>query len=369
MTDKIRILIDCHVFDGTFQGTTTYLRGLYQEMVNDKGKAFYFASNDSKALQQIFGTADNIHYVNYSSHNKFYRLLIDIPRLIKAHKIDYAHFQYIVPPFKYCKYINTIHDVLFLDYGQYFPLGYKIKNKLLFSWGARHSDIVLTVSEYSKTQIEKHFGIRNVTVTPNAIDAVFFETYDKEKIKAVVQSQYGVHNYWIFISRWEPRKNHHRLLKVFVENTYFKDYYLVLVGDKAIENPEFYDLYDSLDPFIKDKVKILSKINFQDLLLLLRGAELSVYPSIAEGFGIPPLEAAAASVPSVCSNTTAMADFYFLEEGLFDPLSVEDMNDKIKAVLKVKNLEPKKTAVRKIFSWSISATKLSTIIDMDSANK
>ncbi len=117
---RLKIFIDCHIFDDGFQGTTTYLKGMYGVLIKDKTKQFYLAAVDVERLKTIFGTAENVHYVRYKSHGKFYRLLIDIPGIIKRNEIDYAHFQYITPPFKYCKYINTIHDLLFLDYPHYF---------------------------------------------------------------------------------------------------------------------------------------------------------------------------------------------------------------------------------------------------------
>jgi len=356
MTKNLKIFVDCHVFDESFQGTTTYIRGLYQELIKDKNKHFFLASNDIEIIKNIFGEADNIHYLSYLSPNKFYRLLFDIPRLIKKHKIDYAHFQYIVPPIKHCKYINTIHDVLFLDYPEYFPLLYRIKNKFLFKWSANFSDVVLTVSEFSKQRIQHHFGTKAITITPNAVDTVFFEPYDKGAIQKQVQSQYNLKNYWICISRWEPRKNHHFILEAFIQNKYYEKYQLVFVGDKAIPNPKFNMLYEGLSKEIKDQIIILNKVNFTDLLLLLRGASLSVYPSVAEGFGIPPLEAVAAQVQSICANTTAMSDFHFFKFTLFGPFDLADLKNKIEWALNHPvNPELSKIVSQK-YNWKSSAS-------------
>lgn len=357
-TMPCKIFVDCHVFDGSFQGTTTYLKGMYLEMIQDKSIQYFFAAKNIVHLKSIFGTHHNVHYLQYQSHNKFYRLLIDIPKLIKANKIDFAHFQYIVPPVKYCKYITTIHDVLFLDYPEYFPKSYQIKNKLLFKWSAKKSDINLTVSEFSKQQIQKHFNINTIKITPNAVDPLYYEEYDKNEYKKKIKEKYHIEKYWIYISRWEPRKNHDTILKVFVENEYYKEFSMVFIGNKSIENESYNTYYNELNDEIKSKIITLNKVDFQSLLLLLRGADLSVYPSFAEGFGIPPLESVAAKIPTACSNTTAMHDFKFMHGNQFDPSDSENMQEIIQKTLREKFDDKKIEVLKSQYNWRLSAAIL-----------
>ncbi|AXG73693.1 glycosyltransferase family 1 protein [Flavobacterium arcticum] len=359
---QLRIFVDCHVFDGGFQGTTTYLKGIYGELIKDETKQFYLAAFDVENLQKVFGTAKNVHYVRYASHGKFYRLLIDIPRIIKRNDIDFAHFQYITPPFKYCKYINTIHDLLFLDYPQYFPLTYRLVKGFLFRYSAKLSDLVVTVSPYSKAQIENHYKIQNVIVTPNAVDAAFFEKYDKKTIHDTVTKKYAINDYLLFVSRWEPRKNHDMLLKVFVEQEYYKNYSLVFVGQPAIANPQFDVLYQSLPAEVSAKILILNKVSFDDLLQLIRGANVCLYPSKAEGFGIPPLESAAAGVATACSSATAMADFDFFGNTLFDPDSEGAMHIAIQNALSNTNTQEISDIIRQKYDWKKSAYILNSYI-------
>ena len=354
----IKILVDCHVFDGSFQGTTTYLKGIYLEMIKEKSIEFYFVANNIDRIKAIFGKQDNVHYLKYKRHNKVYRLSIDIPRLIKQNKIDFAHFQYIVPPVKYCKYINTIHDILFLDFPEYFPKSYQIKNKFLFKWSAKKSDINLTVSEFSKQKIENYFNIQDIQITPNAVDPVYYEKYDKVECKNQVREKYNLDKYWLYISRWEPRKNHDTLLKVFVENKFYKDYSLVFIGDKSIDNKAYNDYYSKLPNEIKSKILTLNKIDFSELLLLLRGSDLSVYPSYAEGFGIPPLESIAAGIPTACSNTTAMADFKFLKGNEFNPSDKENMFEVISKTLFEDFDSNKIEQLKSQYNWKLSAEVL-----------
>lgn len=355
------ILIDCHVFDQSLQGTTTYVKGIYLELVKDKTKNFYFVSHTYN-LEEIFGTQENVHYIKFKSKNKFYRLLVELPQIIKKHKIDYAHFQYIVPPLKRCKYIVSLHDVLFLDYPKYFPFIYKVSKKILYKYSAKYSDIVLTVSEFSKKRIEHHFNLQNIYITPNAVEASFYESYDKLQVQKQVLEKFGIQNYFLFVSRWEPRKNHHLLLKFFAEKEYYKEYNLVFLGDEAIENKEYNNYYKSLSEEIKSRIFKLNKISFQDLLLINRAAKLSVYPSIAEGFGIPPLESIACGIPTVCSNTTAMSDFDFMSDCLFNPYDAIDLDKKIKVALSDQNLVEKKEKVYKKYNWSIAAKQIQNAI-------
>ncbi len=363
MRNKIRILVDCHVFDGTFQGTTTYLKGIYSKFILDDNYHFFLTSNNATFLKTVFGDRDNVTYLQYKFTNKFARLLYDIPALIHQYKIDFAHFQYIVPPIKNCKFIVTIHDILFMDFPEYFPLSYRLRNAMLFKRSALKSDIVLTVSEFSKEAIQKHFKINQVTVTPNAVDPIYFEPYDKVAVKTNVYLKYGLKDYWIYVSRWEPRKNHVSLLKVFVENDYYKDYSLVFVGNEAIEDKKYSNYYEALPTDIKSKIKTLRNIDFSDLVLVVKGADLSVYPSFAEGFGIPPLEALAAHVPSICSNTTGMSDFTFMKSMQFSPDKMSEMKSSIETNLNCPFDNEVLHQMEEVYNWDLSVLKLKLAIE------
>jgi len=289
--------------------------------------------------------------------------------LIKKHKIEYAHFQYVVSPIKSCKYIVSLHDVLFLDYPSYFPFFYRFFKRILFRFSAKKSDIVLTVSEYSKSRIKHHFNVERIYVTQNAVENVFFESFDKKNAINEVYNKFNVLNYFLFVSRWEPRKNHLLLLKVFVEKRYYQNYNLVFIGNHALDDKEYKKYFNSLSDEIKATVFKFSNISFQDLLLFNRGATISVYPSIAEGFGIPPLESIACEVPTVCSNTTAMADFYFNQDCSFNPLDANGLVRAIENALNEKNIMKKKKAVLERYNWCFAANQFQNALEENSSKR
>jgi len=362
------IFVDCHVFDTGFQGTRTYIQGLYSELITKKDLHFFLVSSNPDHLENVFGNHSNVTYLKYKYQNKFLRLLVDVPQIIKKNKIDFAHFQYIVSPFKRCKYIVTTHDILFVDFPQYFSFFSRILNTFLYKQSAKSSEIRLTVSKYSKQKIQQHFGLSNYEITPNAIDDVFFEDYNKDLIKNEVAQKFSLKNYIIYVSRWEPRKNHHMVLKAFSDLELYKEYELLFIGNDTVGNPQYDKIFDTLDSEIKEKIVTLKNTDFPTMLLLLRGADASVYPSLAEGFGIPPLESVAAKIPTISSNKTAMSDFSFFNDFYFDPNNQAEFNIKLQKILKenVKSdFEAISQEIKEKYSWKKSAEILYNLIKSD----
>ena len=170
---KIKIIVDAHIFDHSFQGTATYIHGLYTALVENEQVEITLGAHDTDHLQSIF-TDPRFKFVALKSDSPYKRLLFEYPSLIKEGKYDYAHFQYIVPFFKNTRFINTIHDVLFLKFKNLFPWSYRVSKGNLFRFSAKRSDIILTVSDYSRKHIAHDFKIKesSIYVTPNAVSAL-----------------------------------------------------------------------------------------------------------------------------------------------------------------------------------------------------
>jgi glycosyltransferase involved in cell wall biosynthesis len=311
----MRLLVDCHCFDyGEAQGINTYLRELYKAMIPMASDiTFIFAAQNLDRIQKIFGEGKNIEYLQLGTHSKYYRLAIEFPKLIKTHSIDWAHFQYTTPLIKKCKYITTLHDILFEDYPNEFPLSYRISKHILFKASAKNTDLLLTVSNYSKERIAKIYNIEedNIFVTHNGVSQDY-QHIDKQEARNRIKEKYGIEKYILYVSRFEPRKNQQALLRAYKHlNLSQKGYKIVFIGIKSLLCAEFDMELSTCDSETKKNIHLFENISYQDLKNWYAGAELFVYPSKAEGFGIPPLEAGACLTPVICNNQTAMRDFDF----------------------------------------------------------
>lgn len=346
---KIKILVDGHVLDGKHQGTSSYISGLYSEMSKREECEIFIATEKEASVVKYFNNSINVTWLPLTSKNKYQRLSFEFDSLARKIKADYSHFQYITPLTKSNKWINTIHDVLFLDFPENFPLSYRIQNYCLFKLGAMRSDILLTVSEYSKQRISAHFNTsaQDITVTPNAIDDIS---------SVVGQAVTGLENtqFFIYVSRFEPRKNQHLLIESFLKSNAANSAKLVLVGAPALPYPEL-DKYLTRD--FNDKIIHLQGIDKSELVWLYQNAVAALYPSKGEGFGIPPLEAMAIGCPSYSADNTALSELIPYLSGTFDnnETRIVTLFNKIEQEDKKLNLKDKSKQVITMFNWANSA--------------
>ena len=361
----MRILVDSHVFDGMFQGSRTYIEGLYKEMIAQRPDwEFYLLAHDIDNLKAIFGDADNITFLKLKATNKYKRLLIEIPRHIKKNKIDYAHFQYVVPLQKSCKFIVTIHDILFEEprFKKYFTTAYRKKNGLLFKRAAKQADVLLTVSEYSKQKISNiyHRQEQDIFVIPNAVEP------STSASDINISEKYGCGKYLLYVSRIEPRKNHRGLVEAYLSLQLDKnDYELVFIGKQDIPDASLDKLIHENKDRLKDKLHFYENIPDEDMKSFIAQSEIVVYPSFAEGFGIPPLEGAIQKKQVVCSSATAMAEFDFFRYHI-DPANSNELEDAIVSALTDNDqlyLENVVNTILEKYNWRRSAKDLISILE------
>lgn len=369
----IRLFADAHVFDGEYQGSRTFIKELYSQLALNDTLHLFLAAYDIDHLKTYFPESANITYIKYSSKSRILRLLIEIPAILKKHHIDYAHFQYIIPVFKPCRFIVTTHDVLFNDCPQYFSKWYRIQKNFLYRYAVKRADILTTVSDFSKQSISRYFKINpgKIHVIPHGVATVFFEAYHKAEAQSIISSKYKTGQIILYVSRFEPRKNHALLLKAFVSlELCSKGYTLVLAGHRSLPVPEFDRFLQSLPEAVQKRVLLLNRLDDAELRWFYKAAAVFVYPSAAEGFGMPPLEAAALGVPVLCNNRTALSDFTFLKANHFDFINDSVLKDRLTAALNCagdnSELAAIRTFIKQNYTWAKAATAFVKLIEQNS---
>jgi glycosyltransferase involved in cell wall biosynthesis len=366
------IFIDCYVFEGEFQGTRTFIKEVYTKLFyleslreSSLRNRYFLICYEPENVKNEFINYDFLVFIKPKFKNRVIRLLFEYPIIILKNKINLAHFQYIVPPIKFCKYVNTIHDILFCENPDFFPLKYRIKNYILFHISYLLSDIVTSVSKNSIESIKRNFYFKKaIYLTPNGVNEDYFN-YSSNLTSEEFLSINKLRNYLLFVSRFEPRKNHFNLLKAYVQGFYYHKYDLVLIGSKTLKYSDFNEYFDSMDEEVKSHVRILHDGVTNSLLMeYYFHCSSFIYPSLFEGFGIPPLEASAMGKHVICSNTTAMEDFSFYSQTHIYP-SVDNLNFQIANINSgVNNLSEIKNIISNRYNWNNTAS-----VFMDIFNK
>ena len=366
---QLKIFVDGYHLNKEHQGTKTYVRELYKEFAKQNPDILIFIGCFKDLnIERGFVSYKNIRFIYYKQSNRVLRMFFEIPKIISDNKFEYAHFQYVIPfvTSKSCKYIVTIHDILFNDFKNYFSKAYRLKRNFLFKYSAKRADFLLTVSNYSKDRIKSHYKLDNkeILITPNGVSEDFFKETEKSESIKYINTKFGINNYILFVSRIEPRKNQQSLLKAFLEMNDQK-VHIVFIGFKSINNIEFDSILDSLNSEQKSKVHIFQNISDNDLFYFINAARIFAYPSLAEGFGIPPLEAGAMKIPVVCSNKTAMSDFDFFKKNLIDADDVESLKASLKNNLYNDNeshLAFVQKSIKEKYHWKKASDVLTDII-------
>lgn len=334
---KIKIFVDAHGFDTPYQGVQSFLLHLYNALLQYYPQLdIYMGSYYTERIRQAFPLLPINNILPYKSlRPAAVRFVRDIPRLLKQHYFDFAHFQYIAPrPQAGCQYIVTLHDVLFKDYPQSFSWGFRQTRNQLFGSSIKKAAIKTTVSTYAQERIAHHYQIplAQLHIVPNAIPPLCDTVPKRDEAIGLIKTKYGIDNFILYVSRIEPRKNHLLLLQTWLELELYKQGIpLVFIGssrDAGRKSAPLLRAMRQLPTEARPFFHHIEQVDGQWLPIFLRAARLFVYPSIAEGFGIPPLEAASAGTPVLCSDATAMQDFSFFKNHCFTPHD--------KQVLKVK---------------------------------
>jgi glycosyltransferase involved in cell wall biosynthesis len=312
-------------------GTETYARGLLKGLADSDGRDDFvvFLNRDAEDWPLPEGKGFTRVVCDVRASSRGWRYLYEqtvLPRLAREYSLDVVHsLGYTCPLFISCKSVVTIHDMNYVAFGATFPILRRSALRWFVREGAQRADHIITVSGFSRDEIVRHLGVPvdKLTVIHEAPHP------SRERlIEASSETLYGSlplrKPYWVAFSSESPNKNIPNLLRAIarVRSEHRVRSQLVLIGHRP-RGEEITAL--SAD----DDIVWTGYISDTDVAVIVSGAQLMIFPSFYEGFGLPVVEAMASGVPVACSHAASLPEVAGDAALYFDPAAPADMAEKI----------------------------------------
>lgn len=373
---KIGIITD--FVDGNLGGIGTYTHNLIQQLNEiDEFNQYYLIHGESKDIQ-VYKTNEEILIKKYSfskGSRSIWRYFSTPLKLKSMKQLDIVHDTYEIGPLSFkmpFKRIITVHDLSPFLFPDTFSSSTVLLHKILFSKTLRSVDKIITVSESSKYDLVTHFNVSEdkIKVIFNGVDTKF-RPLTKDIINEFLRTYNINFHFILYVGTLEPRKNLPTLLKAYHQlkkrNINHK---LVIAGKKGWKYQEIFETIDKLN--LKDDIIFTGYVPENYLPALYNAADVFVYPSIYEGFGLPPLEAMACGTPVITSNTSSLPEVVGNAGIMVDPNNIDMLATAMYEVLSddslMKEMAKKGLDRAKLFDWKGCAAETLKVYEEFSSN-
>lgn len=374
----MRIGIDGRVI-GTGRALDVYTRNLIEELT-DVGKKhrFIILVNSSKQKDGLRDSKNlEFHFIPRNptlvDHYQFLNLIRPLKLDVIWHPDNREFLRCInnsvvtihdLTPYKYPELILSRSKLKIVKQNLYFVLQKK---------ALKQAKRIISVSENTKRDLIEMFGIESekIVVVPDGVGKDFFHKYSKEEIDKVLRKYKVKQPYIFYIGGLNAHKNVNTLVEA-VAQIRDKDIDLVIGGKTVDDTASSQNIFDSLVRLI-NKLGLSSRVRFtgfideDDLPLMYQGAELFVYPSLYEGFGLPPLEAMASSLPVITSNSSSLGELVSDAGLTIDPKRSDKFASAIDEVLRDQKLHKHLSEIAnkkaQLFSWKSSAKRVLDVLE------
>jgi Glycosyltransferase len=267
--------------------------------------------------------------IKNSKDRNYYEQFVLPNRIYKSDKDAIIHYpDSMAPIFSKNKIILTLNDVAFLARPNDFTLKSRLWKKYITKVSVKKADKIICITDFTKNEFDKYFpGLESKTVRIyDGYNDFSKEVINYEFINSSIKNITGK-PYILAVSTISPRKNIDGLIKAYNMIKNQMPYNLVIAGKNGWLFENVFKLVDELN--LHGRVIFVGQINDDELKYLYKNAEVFVYPSFYEGFGLPPLEAMSFGIPCIVSKAASIPEIVG-DAGLYiDPYSIKSIADKI----------------------------------------
>ena len=362
----MKVLVDVQSLSNTRAGIGNYTYNLLKAFVR-LGHSDDVSVSVSKDQALIKGLLPQLNMV--SGGHKYDKYL-PLDRLGLSKNFDVYHEPNYVPRPFHGATVTTIFDMSYVLFPQYHPWK-RVQMLKFFENRMRSADKIVTASQSAKGEIMELLKVPEdkVVVTPLGVSTRFHPIHGDEALFQTVRKRYSLpEHFLLYVGTIEPRKNLERLieaLSIVKEKLGKSSVSLVLVGGKGWLNDPIYRRVQELG--LLEDVTFTGYVSDEDLPLLYNMALAFVYPSLYEGFGLPPLEAMACGLPVITSKVSSLPEVVGDAGIMIDPCNIEHLSDAILQVLSStelrKSLSDKGIKKASLFTWEKCARETLTVYE------
>jgi alpha-1,3-rhamnosyl/mannosyltransferase len=345
-------------------GIGTYVRNLVRHLASlDRDTTYFLFCNpsDEATLRDL---AANFVPVAEDSAGYGFREHVSIPWKLRRLGVDLLHSpHYVRPLFCGTPTVVTVHDCIHLLFPEYLPsrMAWRYAHAMIGS-AIRRSALVFTVSEASRSDILRFYpwaDADRIQVVPNALDDALLADPGEEEMERVRERYQIRGRFVLYAGNIKPHKNLDRLIQAFARvrnEPGQQDLKLFIIGDEVTRYPSLRRVVEAAG--VRQDVRFFGFVPDRTLAALYRMASVFAFPSLYEGFGLPPLEAMASGTPVVTSRISSLPEVVGDAAVLVDPYSVDDIAGGITSLLvdpalRARLVERGRERVRQ-FSWERS---------------
>jgi len=368
---SVKIAIDIRRM--TEFGVGTYIRNVVRTLGRVDHENPYFLLGPAEKSQEIGPLPSNFKTIPLLSSERSFQGYREFRHALKKLDCDLVHIPnlFSVPRAMPCPYVMTVHDMLEhmsrtrSDSGFMRSVYFQLTKRVL-AGAAR----IFAVSNFTRTEVEKLFGIplNHIEVVYNAIDERFLHGHATPADRALIAQRYQVtYPFLLYAGRISPHKNVVRMIEAFSalkteleKDNCYPDLKLIIIGDDLSGNPDLRRTV--VRSGVQNDVRFLGFVPIEVLRIFYDEAKVFVFPSLYEGFGLPPLEAMAHGTPVVTSNVSSLPEVVGNAAVLVNPENIFEIMRALHRVLTDKTLRDRmkergyQQAMR--FSWEISVRRV-----------